>query len=159
MHEKVMEILVYLMKQIQEEHGQFDDIGHVSQTLIGHGYTQHEVNTAFTWLFERLQAQSEELAGQMPPLHPRPNRVLHTIERLVISPEAYGYIIQLRELGLIDDVQTEMIIERAMLTGSRHVTQDDIKAIAASILLDFDVTERSHQNLPWYGGERNIPVN
>lgn len=159
MHEKVMEILVYLMKHIQDEQGRFNDIGHISQTLVGSGYTQHEVNTAFTWLFERLQAQSEELIDPTLPLRPRPNRILHTIERLVISPEAYGYLIQLRELGLIDEVQTELIIERAMLTGSRHVTQHDIKAIAASTLLDVDPSEWSHLSPPGSGGDNNLSVN
>lgn len=134
--EKVMEIIVLLMKHMQDEQGRFNDIADVSQTLVGYGYTQQEVNTAFAWLFERLQAQSETIVDTTKPLSHKPNRVLHTIEQLMISPEAYGYLIELRELGLIDDAQTELIIERAMLTGARSITKDDIKAIAASILLD-----------------------
>lgn len=138
MHEKVMEILVLLMKHMQDGQGRFNNIADVSHTLEGSGYTQQEVNTAFTLLFERLQVETETLVDSTQPLRPKSNRILHTIERMVISPEAYGYLIQLRELGLIDDVQTEMIIERTMLTGSRHITQDDMKTIAASILLDMD---------------------
>ncbi|MXX05042.1 MAG: DUF494 domain-containing protein [Gemmatimonadetes bacterium] len=58
------------------------------------------------------------------------------MEQLMIQPDAYGYLLELRELGLITDTQTELIIERAMLTGARSVTRDDIKTIAAPILLE-----------------------
>ena len=141
--EKVMEIIVLLMKHMQDEQGRFNDIADVSQTLVGYGYTQQEVNTAFAWLFERLQAQAATIVDTTKPLSHKPNRVLHTIEQLTISPEAYGYLIELRELGLIDHAQTELIIERAMLTGARSITKDDIKAIAASILLDPEFGQNS----------------
>ncbi|MEE2994536.1 MAG: DUF494 family protein [Gemmatimonadota bacterium] len=143
--EKVMEIIVLLMKHMQDDKGRFNDIADVSQTLVGYGYTQQEVNTAFAWLFERMQAQAETIVDPEKPLRHKPNRILHTIEQLIISPAAYGYLIELRALGLTDDVQTELIIERAMLTGARSITKDDIKAIAASILLD----PESGQNAIW----------
>ncbi|MYK98705.1 MAG: DUF494 domain-containing protein [Gemmatimonadetes bacterium] len=134
--EKVMEIIVFLMKHMQDEKGRFNDIADVSQTLVGHGYTQQEVNTAFAWLFDRLQAQAEIVVDPTKPLQPKPNRILHAVEQLMIQPDAYGYLLELRELGLITDTQTELIIERAMLTGARSVTRDDIKTIAAPILLE-----------------------
>lgn len=161
MYEKVMEILVYLMQHMQEEHGRVNDIADISQTLIGNGYTEQEVTTAFTWLFERLQSQAEELVDPAQPLEPRSNRVLHTIERLIISPEAHGYLIQLRELGLVDDSQTETIIERAMLTGARHVSLEDMKTIAASVLLDTDTGRWNDQDIcgPLNDGTTHLSVN
>ncbi|MBM3264233.1 MAG: DUF494 family protein [candidate division Zixibacteria bacterium] len=149
MYEKVMEIIVLLMKHMQDEQGCFNDIADVSQTLVGYGYTQKEVNTAFAYLFERLQAQAEPVVATTSPIQHKPNRILHAIERLIISPEAYGYLIQLRELGLIDDAQTETIIERAMLSGARTVTQDDVKAIAASMLLATDSSLWANQDTSW----------
>ena len=136
--EKVMEIIVFLMKHMQDEKGRFNDIADVSQSLVGHGYTQQEVNTAFAWLFDRLQAQAEVVVDPTQPLQPKPNRILHAVEQLMIQPDAYGYLLELRELGLINDTQTELIIERAMLTGARSVTREDIKTIAAPILFESD---------------------
>jgi uncharacterized protein Smg (DUF494 family) len=146
MYEKVMEIIVLLMKRMQDEQGQFNDIGGMSQVLVNYGYTQQEVNTAFAWLFERLESQAENLVSPTDPLRRRPNRVLHVVERLIISPEAHGLLIQLRELGLIDDAQTEGIIERAMLTGARTITRDDILAIAASMLINPESSVWTGQN-------------
>ncbi|MEE2710741.1 MAG: DUF494 family protein [Gemmatimonadota bacterium] len=136
MSEKIMEILVLLMQHMQDEQGHFDDISDVSEILTGQGYTHQEVTTALSWLFERLHERAEPLIDTAQPLRSKPNRILHSIEKLVISPEAYGYLIQLRGLGLIDDIQMEMLIERAMLTGARHISQNDMKSIAASILLN-----------------------
>ncbi|MXX02643.1 MAG: DUF494 family protein, partial [Gemmatimonadetes bacterium] len=81
--EKVMEIIVFLMKHMQDEKGRFNDIADVSQTLVGHGYTQQEVNTAFAWLFDRLQAQAEVVVDPTKPLQPKPNRILHAVEQLM----------------------------------------------------------------------------
>ncbi|SVC48372.1 uncharacterized protein METZ01_LOCUS301226 [marine metagenome] len=136
MSEKIMEILVLLMQHMQDEQGHFDDISDISEILTGQGYTHQEVTTALSWLFERLHERAEPLIDTAQPLRSKPNRILHSIEKLVISPEAYGYLIQLRGLGLIDDIQMEMLIERAMLTGARHISQKDMKSIAASILLN-----------------------
>ncbi|MBT5877068.1 MAG: DUF494 family protein [Candidatus Latescibacteria bacterium] len=140
MSEKVMEILVLLMQHMQDEQGHFDDISDVSQNLTGQGYTQQEVTTALTWLLERLQEQAEPMIASTPPITSRPNRILHAIEQLIISPEAYGYLIQLRDLELLDDLQMETMIERAMLTGARHISLNDMKSIAASVLLSQDGT-------------------
>ena len=52
--------------------------------------------------------------------------------------EAYGYIIQLKELGIIDETDTEQILERAMMMGSSEITTADIKSIVASMLLNYD---------------------
>jgi uncharacterized protein Smg (DUF494 family) len=158
MYEKVMEIIVLLMKHMQDQQGRFNDIADVSQTLVGYGYTQQEVNTAFAWVFERLQTQAEAVVNPARPLHPKPNRILHTIERLIVSPEAYGYLIQLRELGLLDDAQTELVIERAMLTGARHITQDDIKTIAASMLLGPESSTWGGQGALWLESDEDDPM-
>ena len=72
--------------------------------------------------------------------------ILHEVERRVISPEAYGYLLQLRALGLISPGQMEAIIERALMTGAGGVEEDDIKALVASLLFGegVDGTETLH---------------
>jgi len=60
--------------------------------------------------------------------------LLHEIERSVISTKAFGYLIQLRELGIIDEVDFEQVLERAMMLGTTKVDVEDIKSIVASFL-------------------------
>ncbi|HDL78601.1 MAG TPA: DUF494 family protein, partial [Bacteroidetes bacterium] len=65
-------------------------------------------------------------------------RVLHEAEKVVIHPEAHGYLIQLKELGIITQSDMEQIIERAMMLGVSSVTDDDIKSIVVSLLFNSD---------------------
>jgi uncharacterized protein Smg (DUF494 family) len=56
----------------------------------------------------------------------------------MIRPEAYGYLIQLRELGLLGDMDIEVIIDKIMLSGYNSINLDDIKMFIAGYLLDTD---------------------
>ncbi len=134
MSERVVEILVYLMSQIREKNGGIEGIDGVSKELLNQGYTENEINAAFSWLFDKIQMDQEEiLAESSVELH-HSFRVLHEAEKLVIRPEAQGYLIQLKELGIISESDLEQIIERAMMLGVNAVTANDIKSLVVSLL-------------------------
>ncbi|HMT12691.1 MAG TPA: DUF494 family protein, partial [Ignavibacteria bacterium] len=52
--------------------------------------------------------------------------------------EAYGYLVQLKELGLINNMDIDLIIDKIMVSSYNSVSQEDMKAIIASYLLDLD---------------------
>ncbi len=137
MQERVLEVLVYLIGEFNQQQGSLNDINALSQGLVGLGYTESEINTAFSWLAERLRAQSTAISSDEGMEEAASgHRMLHDVERLILTPKAYGYLIQLKELGLIDAFQMEAIIERAMLMGSKNVTEEDIKTLASSVLFE-----------------------
>ncbi|RKY69810.1 MAG: hypothetical protein DRP97_04810, partial [Candidatus Latescibacterota bacterium] len=137
MQERVLEVLVYLIGEFNQHQGSLNNINALSQGLVGLGYTENEINTAFSWLAERLRAQTTAISSDEG-MDERTygHRMLHDVERLILTPKAYGYLIQLKELGLIDTFQMEAVIERAMLMGSKNVTEEDIKALASSVLFE-----------------------
>ncbi|GBD92827.1 hypothetical protein BMS3Abin05_00402 [bacterium BMS3Abin05] len=138
MNERVVEILVYLMSQIRADNDKIDRIDGMSKELRNQGYTENEINTAFSWLFEKIQTNQEEIFDE-PQFELRHGfRVLHEAEKVVIHPEAHGYLIQLKELGIITQSDMEQIIERAMMLGVSSVTDDDIKSIVVSLLFNSD---------------------
>ncbi|HDZ11003.1 MAG TPA: DUF494 family protein, partial [Bacteroidetes bacterium] len=121
MNERVVEILVYLMSQIRADNDKIDRIDGMSKELRNQGYTENEINTAFSWLFEKIQTNQEEIFDE-PQFELRHGfRVLHEAEKVVIHPEAHGYLIQLKELGIITQSDMEQIIERAMMLGVSSV--------------------------------------
>ncbi len=138
MNERVVEILIYIMSEIRSNHKVSGKLDILSKNLIQQGYTESEISSAFTWLLDRLKNDSEELVEQQSPSLKGSFRHLHEIERSIISVEAYGYIIQLRELGIIDEPDAEQILERAMMMGTSEITTSDIKSIVASMLLNYD---------------------
>ena len=138
MNERVVEILIYIMSEIRSNHKISSKLDILSKNLIQQGYTEGEISSAFTWLLARLKNDSEEIVEQQNPSLKSSFRHLHEIERSIISVEAYGYIIQLKELGIIDELDTEQILERAMMMGTSEITTGDIKSIVASLLLNHD---------------------
>ena len=131
MKEKVVEILIYIMSEIHEN----KMLNEIDITdLQTRGYTQSEISAAFSWLYDNLflkegtsTLRSRSSKGSW--------RILHEAEKFVVSPECQGYLIQLRELGLLDDVDLENVIERAMISGTERLSLADVQGIVASVLL------------------------
>lgn len=132
MQERIVEIIVYLLGQFQEETSN-ENYTDFSRELISQGYTRDEINLAFSWIFNHLQGEHAEKSQE---LHYFGDgvRILHDLEKLVISAEGYGYVLQLLHLGLLSENDIEIIIERALAMGSMNVTLEDIKSIVASLI-------------------------
>jgi len=130
-YEKIIEIIVFLLGEIKNKK-QLGDID--VKNLAKQGYTQNEINTAFSWIYSRIYSGerifSEEKKGS------RSHRVLHEVEHNLIEPEAFGYLIQLRELGLLGDMDIETIIDKIMVSGYSKIDLEEIKTIIAAYLLD-----------------------
>lgn len=138
MNEKVVEILVYIMQEIKSTKQEIGDLELLSKDLIGKGYTNHEISHAFSWLFDRMKDNFTEIMRNKGPISPHSFRVLHEVEKMIITPAAYGYLIQLKELDLLNDPEMEQIIEKALMLGTNQVSIDDMKAIVASSLFNPD---------------------
>jgi len=133
--ERIVEILMYVLSEVQRTKKPLGEIDFSS--LVQKGYTQDEIVTACSWLQDRLHSDTKIFsrpAGQQSDSF----RILHNAEKYVISSDAYGYLIQLRQLNLISVNELEVIIDRAMLSGFEQLTVDEIKAIVASVILDVE---------------------
>ena len=131
MREKIVEILVYLMGELRNN----IPLGEIDlSVLTNSGYTPTEISTAFSWLYEKINL-GENLVKGISKSSPHSHRVLHDAERMVFTPEAHGFLIQLRELGLISEEDIEAVIDRVMLADYVTAGMQETKSIVASILL------------------------
>jgi uncharacterized protein Smg (DUF494 family) len=139
MQERIVDIIVYLLEEFKQKQ-QTDKYTDLSKELLSRGYTESEINLAFSWIFSHLQKKSKE--GQEEFSYSTGSiRVLHDLESLVIAPDAYGYLLQLWQLGIIREPDIEDVIEKALSLGSTHITLDDVKSLAASILFNPDLND------------------
>jgi uncharacterized protein Smg (DUF494 family) len=134
MKEKVVEILIYLMTAIHDNK-RLNEID--LDDLRKRGYTQTEISAAFSWLHEnmpstRSKPESSGHAGGSS------RRVFHEAERMVLTNEGQGYLIQLSELGILTQHDLETVIERAMLSGYEQLSVIEIKELVASVLFARD---------------------
>ena len=138
MQEKIIEIIVFLINEMRSN----KRLGDIDLRILSdRGYTQNEISTAFSWLFDKINMGESILIDEEPNV-PHSQRVLHEAERMVIAPEAHGYLIQLRELGLMDDATVEIVIDRIMMAGFNRVGLSEMKMLVASILFDYDDSDK-----------------
>lgn len=131
MKEKVVELLMYIMSEIHENK-RINDIDIAD--LRSRGYTQSEISAAFSWLHDNFQQGETSLKRQKGSAEGS-RRMLHEAEKYMISTEGHGYLIHLRELGLLTEADLESVIERAMMSGYEKLTVGELQSIVASILL------------------------
>jgi len=146
MKEKVVEILIYIMSEIQGEKA-LQDID--LSDLKSRGYTQSEINSAMTWLFEHVHGIETGTAASIRSARGS-RRMLHEAERMSLSTAAQGYLIQLAELKLLDDKDLELVIERAMVSGYEKLTVAEVRDLVAAVL------SAKEGKLP--GSNRSLPA-
>ncbi|MFN0157879.1 MAG: DUF494 family protein [Bacteroidota bacterium] len=129
MKEKVVELLVFIMTEIQENK-RINEIDIAD--LRSKGYTQSEISAAFSWLYDNFQLN--ETAQRHEGRQQGSQRMLHEAEKYALTTESQGYLIQLRELGLLDERDLETVIERVMLTGYEKLSIAELHSIVAAVI-------------------------
>jgi uncharacterized protein Smg (DUF494 family) len=130
MKERIVELLVHLMSEVQMKSTLADiDVGELKRK----GYTATEISEALSWLYSNVQVRDGVIS--LPGTSRGTTRIFHEVEKAAFAIESQGYLIQLRELGLLDDRDLELVIERAMQTGYEKLTVDEVREIVATLLL------------------------
>ncbi|MFQ5797747.1 MAG: DUF494 family protein [Bacteroidota bacterium] len=132
MYEKVVEIIVYLMNEIRQN----KRLGEIDlDALTQNGYTETEISTALSWLFDKFSVGGVQ-AVEAAPASPQSHRVFHEAEKMSMSVEAQGHLIQLRALNLLTDSDFELVVDRVMRAGFLKAGLSDVKSIVASVLFN-----------------------
>ena len=137
MQERVVEIILFLVNELRSNK-RLNDVD--VSSLTRDGYTQSEISSAFSWLFERLSVGKSftDIASGASSSH----RILHDTEKMVVGTQAYGYLIQCLQLGLLTNVDVETIIERIMAAGFAAVGLPEMKSFVAGYLFDLESSNR-----------------
>lgn len=102
-----------------------------NKTPGNHRYNTAELSAAYSWV---LQRADKFTSGRKP----QPPRVLHIAEKMVLTKEAWGWLLELQNIGLIDHQGIERVIERIMIQYQGKVTLPMIKEIVGPLLFDSD---------------------
>jgi uncharacterized protein Smg (DUF494 family) len=131
MKERIVELLVHIMLEVQTKRTLADiDLGE----LKNKGYTQTEISEALSWLHNNLKVH-DGVATLLPDSMRGTTRIFHEVEKAAFTIESQGYLIQLRALGLLDDRDLEIVIDRAMQTGYEKLSVDEVREIVAPLLM------------------------
>ncbi|MFU8861539.1 MAG: DUF494 family protein [Cyclonatronaceae bacterium] len=146
MRTNVIDIIIQLMRQVHIG----EPIDSISTEKFK-GYDKSEVSAAYSWILQKLQ--SGDLTERIRSRDTgTPRRILHSAERVVITPEAHGYLLEMEMLGLIDFKRMEYIIEQSMLHSIERVNLDKIKEYVSRYAFDSDIS-KGNQSVYLQGNE------
>ncbi len=157
MRDRFLEIVVFLISQLKDNQGYIDDIEEVSAYLKNQGFADQEISSAYSWILDRLQTNTEffhESARSS-----NATRVFSEAERQHFSPDAIGYVLQLSNLGLLKEEQIESVLERGVLVWPAPVSLEQMKILIDSVMFSDSISGESSRDLQIYVADDNESVN
>ncbi len=137
MGEKVLEIVLYLIRHIEENDGRFDGMEEMAHQLRRQGFTDNEINSAYLWVLDQYkQPELISSANTAESIARGYRRVLTDYERGFFSTEALGTLVELRQMSIINDIQLELIIEKAIAGGPHTVDAATVRTLAWSLIIN-----------------------
>ncbi len=136
-NERILAIVNILVQYLMDERDLLESEEEVIDTLLTEGFDPTEIDAAFSWM---ANLSDRRPAGNPESLALPAHRILTAEEARALGPEAQGFLVRLRSLGIVDDETQEEIIERAMRVAEDQVSLQEIKTIAA-----FTVFSREHE--------------
>ncbi len=156
MQDRILEIVVYLMNQLNDQQGNLGSLDEMSADLRSMGFTDNEISSAYNWLLKHFDDYPESFSEGGRTVSNKSIRVLSEAERKVISPEAFGYLLQLRYINLLTTEQLEMILDRCTLFDAEPIDLGDMKVLASAMMF-----ENSGVDVPysiWIGDTEDEPI-
>lgn len=135
MKQDVFDILLYLFENYMYEDGEMDhDRESLSNELLAAGFRQSEIGKAFDWLEGLADMQYQPNAN--PELLNRSFRVYSDAECERLDTESRGFLLFLEQMGVLDQVTREMVIDRVMALDSDDVDLDQLKWVVLMVLFN-----------------------
>jgi Smg protein len=134
MNENVVDILIYLYENYMDgDQPPPDDQNALRQDLAEVGFSQNEIEKAFSWL--------DELAKQIdhpptPVKQANATRIFSNEENRRLDADARGLLIFLEQNEIINATGRELVIERALALESAFIDVEDLKWIVLLVLMN-----------------------
>jgi Smg protein len=134
MKENVLDLLMYLFENyIYDEPEEEPDRESLGESLEEAGFSSGEIDRAFDWL-DGLAEQRKlpELGGQ----ETNPIRVFTADESRRLDVHARGFIMYLENVGVLDPLRREMVIDRLAALETEDISLEDVKWVVLMVLFN-----------------------
>ncbi len=135
MKENVIDVLMYLFENyMDDDTGGDHDQEALKTDLVGAGFPSVEIEKAFEWL-EGLAAL-QEMPAANPELSTQSVRIYAQQEIEKLSLECRGFILFLEQVGVMDPISRELVIDRVMALESEEIDLDQLKWVILLVLFN-----------------------
>ena len=160
MRNNIVDLIVYFARKIRLG----ESLNELKDDSISK-FNKSEISAAYSWIIQqyprlnsRIDPKVEQYTLNNMSYTPDDilpgHRVLHYAERILITPEAYGYLLELVEIGIIDQKLMESIIERVMFHTTDRITIDSVKTMVQENL--FENQKSSKVNNSFLRGNESV---
>lgn len=135
MKEDVLDVLMYLFENYMDEDSTIDvEPETLKHQLREAGFLNTEINKAFTWLEDLTLLQ--ENAGEGTVLASRSMRVFNPVEEAKLAVDCRGFLIFLEQMGVLNSISRELVIDRIMALESPDIDLDQVKWVVLMVLFN-----------------------
>lgn len=133
MESRLLNILYFILQEIIERDVDvFEEQDSIRESLVTEGYNEEEIDLVLVWLENYFNSFPDKPRGETKPAlqsAPRGMRILSFDEKMLIAPEAYGFLLGLESKGLISTDTIEEIIHRSMNMFEEIVGIEEMKIV------------------------------
>ena len=130
-----MDLVVLVAELSQKRDKSFKEL---DKELLHRGYSSEEIEQALFWMSSQWHPVDKRSHGSFS----RPAfRVLSPWETMCLEDEAYGYLLRLQNLGIIDAEQFERIMKRIVPYSGERLQIADIKALAGIVIFHLNADD------------------
>jgi len=156
MHDRLIKVQMSLLQELEVSETYLTTVEDLSERLKSQGFSEGELDAALLWLMDRLRVLEHD--HDLLQWHACSVRVTDPTERVIISPEAYGYLLHLETSGVIERHQVETVIEKALSSGMTEITLHDMQMITSAVVFQSDWPENPFQRMPSNGDDGQVTI-
>jgi len=125
----------------------------LDEELVHLGYSSEEIEHAMFWLSSQWHPVERGSGGDFATTA---HRVLSPWEAMCLDSDAYGYLLRLQNLGIIDLDQFEKIMTRILPIGGEKLPLGELKTLAGSVIFDVGMEDGDEDLLDMFDDVNQI---
>ena len=146
MKENMFDVLLYLFENYMDTAVEWQpDQESVRYELLQAGFPTSEVDKAFAWLEGLVKLRDDAAQCPLPSSPSVRNYTPEETRRL--STECRGFMLFLEQVGVLDTVTRELVIDRAMALEADDIELDQIKWVVLMVLFNHPGQEAAYAQM------------
>lgn len=141
---KTIDIIIYLAQYIKSNQGKVGNLITVFRDLRETGFSEEEIKKAYLWFLNRLPrfSKTEKGKGNL-------YTWLKGFKEEYFTQESYGFLYQIEELGLLDQKEIEILIQKSLALGKEKIELQTIKNLANLLFFSDDNLNKFSTEFFW----------
>ena len=131
----MFDVLMYLFENYMDDDVALDANQEALQAeLVGAGFAHDEITKAFDWL-DFISRHADTAKTQHAP-HRHAIRIYNSEEQKILDVKCRGFVLYLEQVGILDPINRELVIDRAMALDMPDFDLDRLKWVVLMVLLN-----------------------